>query len=163
MNSDAAVYMESTDFGPNTASPTNLNSTFGNFLDDHGIVGVVDIAGADFNDYVTVSVAPNSLTTIEFRASSTATNPYFGMNVFSASGSYITGNSISAMPEPGTTYESSVSFITPTDGIIMFGTNHEQGSGTINYSIGVIPEPTSALLGAAGLAAAALRRRRSAN
>lgn len=162
-DADAAVYIESTDFGANTGASTDLSSTFGNFLSDHGIVGALNIAGGDSGDYIKVSVLPNTAAVVNYTASSTVAYPYFGLNVFNSAGSFINGNYLPLMPDAGTTYQGTLSFMTPADGIIIFGTSHESGSGTINYSIGAVPEPTSALLGAAGLAAAALRRRRSGN
>lgn len=158
---EAATYYESTDFGNSLGVATDLTSTFGNFLIDGGVVGSIQPGGADFNDFIKVNVAPNMAASINFSASSTVANPFFGIGVWNSAGSQFAANYLATMPTPGTTYQGVLSFTTPADGIILFGTNQETGPATINYSIGAVPEPTSALLAAAGIAASALVRRRN--
>ncbi len=160
-DAEAVVYFESTDFSNNFNTPTDLSSNFANFLNNHGIVGSLTVSGGDNIDYIRVNVAPSTLAAINFRASASIPNPYFGLFAYDSAGIQLSNGYLFVMPDAGTTYEGALTpFTTPADGIIMLGTSNEAGSGTtINYSIGAVPEPTSALLGAAGLAAAALRRR----
>ena len=159
-DAEAAVYTESTDFGNSFETATDLSSTFGNFLEDNQILAVLQLNNSDQSDFVAVSVAPSTAAVINLSASRTAgADSYFGLQVLSGSGAYLAGYNF-ALTDLDTTYEDQLSFMTPADGILVFNTQHESAGGTFNYSIGSVPEPASALLGAAGLAAAALRRRR---
>lgn len=158
---EAAAYYETTDFGNSYATATDLTSTFGNFLNDSGVVGAITPTAPDSTDFFKVNVAPNTAAAINFTASSTVANPYFGISVWNSAGTPFANTYLDTMPTPGTTYQGVLSFTTPADGIIFFGTNHESGAATINYSIGTVPEPASALLAVAGIAATALVRRRN--
>lgn len=153
-----AVFTESDDFSNISGAPTDLSSTFGNFLNGDGIQGFT--GAGDWTDAIKVNVSPSTQAAVNFRASSSVSNPFFGINVFNSAGTFIGGGYLDTMPLTDTYYEGTLSFVTPADGLVIFATNHEAGGATINYSIGAVPEPSAALLGLAGVAALALRRRR---
>ena len=157
---EAATYMEATDFGNIRGTATDLTSTFGNFLNDSMVTGTILPGGTDSADFFRVSVAAGTAASIPFRAYSSS-GGYFGFNVFDSTGVSIGFADADLLTSPETAFERIISFMTPADGIIVFGTNYEAGASTINYSIGAVPEPTSALLAAAGIAASALVRRRN--
>ena len=158
---EAATYMEATDFGGNFNAATDLTSTFSNFLNDSIITGSIQPVETDTLDFFRVNVAPNTATSIPFSVFSTIGNSAFGFDVYNSGGNYIWNGYTGLMVSADTTYEGVISFMTPADGIVIFGTSYESGPATINYSIGAVPEPTSALLAAAGIAASALVRRRN--
>lgn len=157
----ATVVTETTDFSNTTASPTDLSSTWANFVTSGGIAGAIMPGTSDSVDYVLISAPANTLVSIPYSATSTAASPYFGLNVFNG-GSYITGTYLSNMPVAGQTYTGVVEFTMPASGQVTLGTSNEGAFGsTINYTIGAtVPEAGSSVLGLAGMAAAALRRRR---
>ena len=157
---EAATYIETTDFGDSFNAATDLSSTFGNFLNESMITGTVLPGGTDGADFFRVSVAAGTAASIPFRAYSSSGGS-FGFNVFDSTGTTIAFVDAGLPNSPGTASDVIISFMTPADGIIVFGTNYEAGASTINYSIGAVPEPTSALLAAAGIAASALVRRRN--
>ena len=157
---EAATYIEATDFGNSLGAATDLTSTFGNFLNDSMVTGTILPGGTDSADFFTVSVAAGTAASIPFRAYSSS-GGFFGFNVFDSTGTAIAFVDAELSNSPGTASDVIISFMTPADGIIVFGTNYEAGASTINYSIGAVPEPTSALLAAAGIAASALVRRRN--
>ncbi len=160
-DAEAAVYFESTDFSNNFNTPTDLSSAFANFLSNHRIVGSLMVGGGDNIDYIRLNVAPSTTAVINFSASASMPNPFFGLFAYDSAGIQLSNGYLFSMPDAGTTYQGALTpFTTPANGIIVLGTSNEAGSGTINYSIDAVPEPTSALLGAAGLAATALRRSR---
>ena len=153
------VFTETTDFTNNFSSPTNLLSTFANFLDGGGVVGQINTFG-DYADCFELNVTPNTEVSIPWSVSSSTANQYFYLNVFDELGNFLKG-SFSTTPESNTLYQSALVFTTPASGKIQFGVSQEASSATFNYTIGAtVPEPTTGLLSLAGLAAAALRRRR---
>ena len=152
------IFTETTDFS-NTATPTDLTSSFVNFLDGGGVVGQIN-SFDDYGDYFELNVTPNTLVSIPWSVSSTSANQYFYVYIANEFGNYIEGGNTSTLES--TPYQSTIDFTTPASGKIRFTVGQEAGPNTtFNYTIGAtVPEPTTSLLGLAGIAAAALRRRR---
>ena len=156
----ATVLTETTDFSNDVNAPTNLSSTFPNFLVGGGVAGQIDTFG-DNIDTFELNVTPNTEVSIPWSvSSSSANNQYIYLSVFDDLGNYINGSSLETL-ESNTPFQSTLDFTTPASGKIRFGVSQEASSTTLNYTIGAtVPEPTTGLLSLAGLAAAALRRRR---
>ncbi len=156
----ATVFTETTDFSNSYGSPTDLSSIFANFLDGGSVVGQM-VIGSDYADVFSVNVTPNTLVSIPWTVSNN-TPEYFGLGVANPS----SGNAMIAFEwvntvAGGTPVQRTLNFTTPASGKITFYTSQESGSATFNYTVGpMVPEPTTGLLSLAGLAAAALRRRR---
>ncbi|RYD21988.1 MAG: hypothetical protein EOP88_09505 [Verrucomicrobiaceae bacterium] len=156
----ATVVTETTDFSNSFLAPTDLTSTWADFVSSGGIAGVITPGTSDFSDYVLISAPANTLVSIPFSVTSTTANPYFGLSAFNG-GSSLAGTYLPSMPVAGDTYTGTLNFTMPASGQVTIGTSHESAAGTINYTIGAtVPEAGSSVLGLAGMAAAALRRRR---
>lgn len=157
----ATVFTETTDFSENTATPTDLSSTWSNFVTEGGIAGKIVPGSSDNTDYILLSGPANTLVSLPYSVTSTTANPYFGLNVFNGT-NYVAGSYITSSPTPGQTYTGVLNFTVPANGKFTIGTSNEgAGGSTLNYTIGaVVPEAGTSVLGLAGLAAAALRRRR---
>ncbi len=157
----ATVFTETTDFSDNLTTPTDLSATWSDFVSSGGIAGRVMPGTTDYTDYVLVSAPANTVVSIPYSATSTTSNPYFGLNAFNG-GSYLAGSYLDTMPTPGQTYNGMLNFTMPSSGKVTIGTSQEAGFGTtVNYTIGAtVPEASSSVLALAGMAAAALRRRR---
>lgn len=157
----ATVFTETTDFSNALDTPADLTATWGNFVTSGGIAGAIAPGTSDTVDYIKVSAPANTSVSIPYSATATSSNTYFGLNVFDGL-SYLTGIYLPSVMVPGQTYDGALTFTMPASGQVTFGTSYEGGSGsTINYTIGAtVPEAGSSVLGLAGMAATALRRRR---
>ncbi len=163
----ATVYNESIngDLSNDFSSPTDLTSTFGNFLSDSGIIGSMTTGtrGSDGTDYFFVQMIGNVSASIPFQF--TADNDSGGnismyLNASEQTSGNFLGGSGNTDFASGSGNSGTINFTTPADGLVQFQVSNETGNATMNYTIGTIPETSTAVLGLAGLAAAALRRRR---
>lgn len=164
---DAALYSETTafnyDFSNIANSPTNLTTTFADFLSSHQIDGT--IGHVDYNDHILLNVAPSTLASILFKAYPAVLSS-MSLTAFNSAGNQLASVEASNPSGSPSYSEKTLSFTTPVDGKlrlqVAYSTSTEEGP-TMNYSIGTngVPEPTTSALGLAGLAAAALRRRRN--
>jgi hypothetical protein len=157
----ATTFTEVTDFGNSMLAATDLSAEFIDFGVAGGIIGQMSLNNSvsDYADYFVVNAAALSLVNIPTTCMSSAGSGYFGFNVFTTTGSYIGGSNF--YPEiAGSTYSSNLSFTVPANGKVIIGTSQESGNTTFNYTLGVVPEPSTGLLSLAAIAAAALRRRR---
>ncbi len=77
----ATVLTETTDFSNDSGNPTDLTTTFTNFLSDSGIIGSINNSG-DFSDYFTVAMTPNAAATIPVFFSTSA---FYFVDVFNSS------------------------------------------------------------------------------
>lgn len=157
----ATTFTEVTDFGNSTITATDLSAEFIDFAVAGGIIGqmILNNSVNDYADYFMVNATASSLVSIPTTCMSSTGGGYFGLVVYSTAGEYLGGNSF--YPEiAGSTYNSNLSFTVPANGKVVIGTNHESGNTTLNYTLGVVPEPSTGLLSLAAVAAAALRRRR---
>jgi MYXO-CTERM domain-containing protein len=160
----ATVLTETTDFSDISNAPTDLTATFPDFLLDSGILGSISTgtAGSDFSDHVQVQMSPSASASIPYILSgSSTTSPSISMylTAFSSSGLSLANAGFTSFPSGGST-SGTLDFTVPVDGIVRFSVDNEVGNAAMNYSIGAVPETGTAVLGLAGLAAAALRRRR---
>jgi hypothetical protein len=117
-DAEAAVYVEGTDFSNSSATATDLTSSFADFLNNHGVVGSLNTGGGDFADYLTLNVAPSTATTINYRASATGENNYFGLIAYDSSFGFLNS---AFLPDVlvSTPAEGSISFTTPANGIVI--------------------------------------------
>lgn len=154
----ATVYTETTDLSNGVLSPTDLTSTFTDFVADGGIVGQMFI-GPDFCDAILINGPASSSVSIPFSITASSSNVWFTLNAYNG-GSL--GTKLVNMPNAGQTYSDTLTFIMPASGKVTLYTtqNHEFGGHTYNYTIGAVPEASTGMLSLAAMAAAALRRRR---
>ncbi|RYD21990.1 MAG: hypothetical protein EOP88_09515 [Verrucomicrobiaceae bacterium] len=155
----ATIFTETTDFSEDATEPTDLTTTWANFVTSGGIAGSITI-GTDYADNVRISAPANTLVTIPISFTSTVSEPY--LNIYAFDGEAFRDSAFYEVVTPGQTYSRDYTFMMPSSGQIVIGLFHESGpSGTINYTIGAtVPEASTSMLGLAGMAAAALRRRR---
>lgn len=154
-DADAAVYVEPTDFSNNVSLPTDLTGQFSNFLAGNQITGTV--SGTDYWDHFKVSVTPLTQVKLNIRAYFPNDTDFLTISATGLSGQFL--DSFDFQGKLGEASEDVLEFMSPTDGIVQFSVGLE-GGGPVNYSVGAVPEPTTGLLGLAGLAASALHRRR---
>lgn len=149
---NAATILETTEFSDDAASPTVLGA-FNPAID--AIIG--SVKSPDVYDYIQLSGTPNATFSLKLSLYDPDGSPALNFSIyddpnfsgFIASGFY-----------DSPTADDTIVFTVPTDGDFVVILNNGEGSGGYNYTIGTVPEPgTGALLGA-GLAAAALRRKR---
>ncbi|RYG96726.1 MAG: hypothetical protein EON58_11410 [Alphaproteobacteria bacterium] len=157
----ATIVTETVDFGDYSFEATDLTTTWTNFAADGGIAGNVTVASGDYGDFVVVSAPANTQVTIPVSFTSSVEDPYAGFQV-------ITGNTLLTYADfstvtPNVTQYGSLTFTVPASGQVTIGLFQESGMGSVlDYTIGqTVPEAGSSVLGLAGMAAAALRRRRS--
>ncbi len=161
------VYDESIDgdLSDDFGMPTDLTLTFADFLSDSAVTGTMTTGtrGTDGRDYFFVSMTGNAMASIPFEFGGTQDMggqlDTFVNVVAHTSGTSLV-NSGSAFFNSGTTRTGTFDFTVPADGLVRFQISNESSNATHNYRIGAVPETGTAALGLAGLAAAALRRRR---
>jgi len=165
--SAATVYNESSDgdlSGP-FGSPTDLTSTFGNFLSDSGVIGSISTGtrGSDLANYFYVQMTPNVAASIPYSFSGDSDDGgmiFEYVTVYAhTSGAFLVDGSSSGYMS-GSSVSDTLNFITPSDGLVRFAVSQETSNATMNYTIGTVPETGTAVLSLVGLAAAVLRRRR---
>lgn len=155
----ATIHTEVGDFNDNPFEATDLTATWSNFITSGGIAGSITI-GSDYSDNVLISGPANTLVTIPISFTSSVAEPY--LNIYAFDGEAYRDSAFYDEVTPGQTYTRDFTFVMPASGQIVLGLYHETGpSGTIDYTIGAtVPEAGTSVLGLAGMAAAALRRRR---
>jgi len=158
-NAATTIFTEVIDFSNDSENPTNLQAQFTDFAVDSQVNGTLSSTG-DSIDYFIVKVSDGAEVSLPFLFSGTA-NGLISMSV-----TVSRFGEVFAVAQPNfVTGESAVgtlNFTAPNDGIVIFTLSHESSRSALNYTIGAIPEPGTSVLGLAGLAAAALRRKRQA-
>jgi uncharacterized protein (TIGR03382 family) len=155
-SADAAVYIETIDFSNNFDEPTDLTGEFANFLAGHKISGTIS---NDDPDNFKVLMAPSTLVSLNVQVLLSNGGDYF----FISARDSATQSPLGSLELYGGTHGEPLvdvlSFTSPVSGAVSFSVSSEGGTN-INYSVASVPEPATGLLGLAGLAAAALQRRR---
>jgi hypothetical protein len=149
---NAATILEITDFSNNVASPTVLGA-FNPAVD--AIIG--SARNPDCNDFILLSGTPGAPVSLRLSLYDPDSTPFINFSIYdNPNFSGFIANRAYSSP----TADDTIVFTVPADGDYMVNVSNSEGSGGYNYTIGTVPEPgTGALLGA-GLAAAALRRKR---
>jgi hypothetical protein len=157
----ATVFTESVDFSDDVSNPADLSATWSDFTTSGGIAGTLSPGISDYGDAFTISAPANTQVEIPYSARSSSPHASFGFAMYDGS-EFIGYDYLSSMPIADETYFGVLSFNVPASGKVTFVTSYEGGGAEVlNYTIGAtIPEVGSSVLGLAGLAAAALRRRR---
>ena len=162
----AAVFTEGTDFSNLQSTTTDLTSQFPDFLTGNTIIGTLVTGfgiGVDNSDYAKVAVMPSTLTSLVFTISPTmSTSLFFQVSVSTEDGTNL-GSATGFDATPLTlTFTTPVapSLGGPSNIVLNVRDGESTGGNTLNYTISSVPETSSAVLGLAGMAAAALRRRR---
>jgi len=156
-NAAITIFTEVADFSNNSEDPTDLLAQYTDFAVDSQVNGTLNSTN-DSVDYFRVIVSPGGNVSLPFLFSGNAesdivmfvTISRFGVVFAAATPNFASGESAAG----------TLNFIAPADGNVIFRLSHESTGSTLNYTIGAIPEPGTSVLGLAGLAAAALRRKR---
>lgn len=164
----ATIYTETTDFENNLPATTDLSTTFSDFSSQSIVYGSISTGTVyDPSDSFMVSFAPGNLVSIPFTVISDGTASVlftmYALEQGNSSGNQLASGSVFTSATPGESVSGSINFVTPLSGKLVFYTETEVGSTTFNYSVGSVPEPSTGLLSLAGLATAALQRRRKSH
>lgn len=153
------IYDSTTDFSNNYNLPTDLTGQYTNYTNSTRIEG--SISSGDYSDNFKVAMTPFAQVSIDMKATFAASGEYFWMTVSNADSPFTQLATTSDLVSTSANQQISrtLTFTVPQSGRVTFSTGYEGGS-PVNYAIGSVPEPTTGLLGLAGLAAAALHRRR---
>lgn len=151
-SANAATILETTDFSNNVASPTALGA-FNPAVD--AIIG--SVRNPDFNDYILLSGTPGASVSLRLSLYDPDATPFINFSISDdANFSGFIDNRVYSSP----TADDTIVFTVPADGDYMLSVSNGEGVGGYSYTIGTVPEPGSGALLGAGLAAAALRRKR---
>jgi PEP-CTERM motif len=151
-SANAATILETADFSNNVASPTVMGA-FNPAVD--AIIG--SVKSPDFNDFILLSGTPGATVSLKLSLYDPDTSP--SLNFFIYDDPNFSGFLLSTYYFSPTA-DDTIVFTVPADGDYMVNLNNGEGVGGYNYTIGTVPEPGSGALLGAGLAAAALRRKR---
>lgn len=158
----ATIHTEVGDFSDNPFEATDLTATWSNFATSGGIAGrlLTGEPDYDYGDYMLVAAPAGTEVSIPFSVTSTIPDPFVFVMAFDGEAS--PDDEFIEVLAAGVTYNGVLNFTMPSSGQIVLGLYHESGQeGTIDYTFGAtVPEASSSMLGLAGMAAAALRRRR---
>lgn len=165
----ATIYTETTDFEDYLPATTDLSLTFSDFSSQSIVYGSISTGTVyDPSDSFMVSFAPGELVSIPFTVISDGTASVqftmYALEEGKSSGDFLAVGSVFTSATPGESVSGSIDFTTPANGKLVFYTETEVGNTTFNYSVGSsVPEPATGLLSLAGLATAALQRRRKSH
>jgi hypothetical protein len=149
---NAATIFETTDFSNSAASPTVLGA-FNPAVD--AIIG--SVKNPDLDDFILLSGTPGAPVSLKLSLYDSNPTPFINFSIYdNANFSGFIDNRVYSSP----TADDTIVFTVPADGNYMVNVSNTEGAGGYNYTIGTVPEPGAGALFGAGLAAAALRRKR---
>ena len=154
-SANAATILETTDFSNSVGSPTALGA-FNPAVD--AVIG--SVKNPDLNDFMLLTGTPGASVSLRLSLYDPDSGPFAPFINFSI---YDNANFIGFIDNraySSPTADDTFVFTVPADGDYMVNVSNGEGSGGYAYTIGTVPEPGSGAQLGAGLAAAALRRKR---